>query len=342
MSSRLRSAGPSLLAACLTLTLASGLVRAAPTGPDAATAAVAWPPATGVLLSEVMTGGASASDEFIELYDAAASPVDLVGDEVVYVTATGGTVTRKATWTASTLLTPGQHLLLANSAGVYAAPADATYSGGLAATGGAVALRAADGSVIDAIAWGNATSGFVEGTAAAAPPAGSSLERLPGGDAGNGVDTNDDSLDWVLQPDPDPQALADPPVPWSPSATATPTATPVEPTPTPTPAAPTPTATTVEPTPTDTPAPTPAATPTPTAAATSARPDAHPRRPHAGRHPDHLAGHGARADLDRARCGAGEHRHRGGRADDAARPDRRRTRGVPAGRDGGHRPVPGG
>ena len=232
MSSRLRSAGPSLLAACLTLTLASGLVRAAPTGPDAATAAVAWPPATGVLLSEVMTGGASASDEFIELYDAAASPVDLVGDEVVYVTATGGTVTRKATWTASTLLTPGQHLLLANSAGVYAAPADATYSGGLAATGGAVALRAADGSVIDAIAWGNATSGFVEGTAAAAPPAGSSLERLPGGDAGNGVDTNDDSLDWVLQPDPDPQALADPPVPWSPSATATPTATPVEPTPT--------------------------------------------------------------------------------------------------------------
>ena len=270
MSSRLRSVGPSLLAACLTLTLASGLVRAAPTGPDAATAAVAWPPATGVLLSEVMTGGASASDEFIELYDAATSPVDLVGDEVVYVTATGGTVTRKATWTASTLLAPGQHLLLANSAGVYEALADATYSGGLAATGGAVALRAADGSVIDALAWGNATSGFVEGTAAVAPPTGSSLERLPGGDAGNGVDTNDDSLDWFPQPDPDPQALADPPVPWSPSATATATATPVEPTLTPTPAAPTPTATPVEPTPTATPAPspTPAATPTPTTVAT--------------------------------------------------------------------------
>ena len=73
MSSRLRSAGPSLLAACLTLTLASGLVRAAPSRPTP-TAAVAWPPSGGLLLSEVMTGGASASDEFIELYDAVERP----------------------------------------------------------------------------------------------------------------------------------------------------------------------------------------------------------------------------------------------------------------------------
>lgn len=259
MSSRLRSAAPSLLAACLTLTLASGLVRAAPTGSGPAPEAVAWPPSGGLLLSEVMTGGASASDEFIELYDASTDPLDLAGDEVVYVSATGGTVTRKATWTTSTPLAPGQHLLLANSAGVYAAAADATYTGGLAATGGAVALRAADGSVIDAVAWGNATNGFIEGTPAAAPPAGSSLERLPGGASGNGLDTNDASLDWFVQPDPDPQALVDPAVPGSPSATATPTATPVGPTPTPTP-----TPTPVQPTPTDVPTGTPPPAPTDT------------------------------------------------------------------------------
>ncbi|HXX60898.1 MAG TPA: lamin tail domain-containing protein, partial [Candidatus Sulfotelmatobacter sp.] len=220
MSSRLRSAGPSLLAACLTVALATGFVRAAPAGPP--TVAVAWPPSSGPLLSEVMTGGASASDEFIELYDASADPIDLTGDEVVYVSASGGTVTRKATWGAATPLAAGQHLLLANSAGVYAAVADGTYSGGLAATGGAVALRAADGSVIDAIAWGDATNNFIEGAAAPAPPAGSSLERLPGASGGNGVDTNDDSLDWFVQPDPDPQGLVDPPVPGSPTGSATP------------------------------------------------------------------------------------------------------------------------
>ena len=239
--------------------------------------AVAWPPSSGLLLSEVMTGGASASDEFIELYDASTDPVDLVGDEVVYVSATGGTVTRKASWTTATPLVPGQHLLLANSAGVYAAVADATYTGGLAATGGAVALRAADGSVIDAIAWGNATNGFIEGTTASAPPAGSSLERLPGGAAGNGVDTNDDSLDWFIQPDPDPQALADPPVPGSPSATATPTVTPIEPTPTITQPTPTPTDAPTA-TPTTEPTDTPTAMPTPTLAPT-ARPRRLPPRP---------------------------------------------------------------
>ncbi len=287
MSSRLRSAGPSLLAACLTLTLASGFVRAAPTGPT--TAAVAWPPSSGLLLSEVMTGGASASDEFIELYDASTDPVDLVGDEVVYVSATGGTVTRKATWTTTTPLVPGQHLLLANSAGVYAAVADATYTGGLAATGGAVALRAADGTVIDATAWGNATNGFIEGATASAPPAGSSLERLPGGPAGNGVDTNDDSLDWFVQPDPDPQALVDPPVPGSPSATAAPTVTPSEPAPTITPPTPTPTdAPTATPTTeaTDSPTATPTPTLVPTPVTTPPAPTATPVDPTPSAPPD--------------------------------------------------------
>ena len=46
---------------------------------------------------------------------------------------------------------------------------------------------------IDSVGWGDATNAFVEGTAAPAPPAGSSLERAPGGPAGNGTDTNDNA-----------------------------------------------------------------------------------------------------------------------------------------------------
>ena len=113
-------------------------------------AAVDWPPSSGLLVGEVMTGGASASDEFVELYNAGAASIDLAGQEVVYVTSTGGTVTRKATWATTTLLEPGRHLLLANTSGVFAAMADATYSGGLAATGGTILVRPVGGAVIDA------------------------------------------------------------------------------------------------------------------------------------------------------------------------------------------------
>ena len=236
----------------------------APAVPDASMRLVAaapleqvpWTPSPGLLVAEVVTGGASASDELIELTNASASPLDLNGLEVVYITSSGATVTRKASWTASLVLEPGRHLLLANSLGVYASDADATYSGGLAATGGAVALRAIGGATIDAVGWGDAANAYVEGSPAAAPPAGSSIERLPGGAGGNGIDTNDNLADFLVNPTPIAQNLAADPAP-----APTPSSSPVPPTPTPTPAA-TPVATASPPDPTGTPAP--AATPAPT------------------------------------------------------------------------------
>ncbi len=180
-------------------------------------------------MSEIATGGASASDEFVELFNAGAGPTDLMGLELVYATASGSTVTQKASWTVPRSLAPGQHLLIANSAGTYATLGDATYSGGFAATGGAVALRTVGGATIDAIGWGDATNAFVEGSAAGAPPAGSSLERRPGGSAGNGTDTNDNAADWFVQGTPGPQNLASPltPVPTPiPSVPPTPALTP--------------------------------------------------------------------------------------------------------------------
>nr|MBA2382295.1 lamin tail domain-containing protein [Chloroflexota bacterium] len=235
-------------------------------------AAVPWPTST-LVVSEIETGAASASDEFAELANAGTLPVDLAGLEVVYVTSTGSTVTRKAAWTASRVLDPGRHILIANAAGIHAALADVTYSGGFAATGGAVVLRAIGGSPIDAVGWGDATSTFVEGSATPAPAAGSSIERRPGGANGNGSDSNDNLADFVVGV-PNPQNLAAPATPdpsaW-PSPTPSPTALPT-PTMTPTPAAspsatptptPSPTSSTV-PTPTPAPAPTPTPTPAPT------------------------------------------------------------------------------
>ena len=125
-------------------------------------AAVGWPVST-LLVSEVQTGGASASDEFAEITNVGTAPVDIAGLEVVYVTSTGTTVTRKASWSSTTILEPGRHLLVANTAGIYASLADATYSGGFTATGGAIVLRAIGGAPNDAVGWGDATKAVVEG-----------------------------------------------------------------------------------------------------------------------------------------------------------------------------------
>ena len=212
--------------------------------------AVSWPPSTGLLVSEVVTGGASASDEFVELYNASASALDLGGLELVYVTASGSTVTRKQTWTQQ-IVPAHRHLLIANAAGTWAAGADGTYTGGFAASGGSIALRTLGGVVVDAISWGDASNVFVEGASGPAPAAASSLERRPGGTFGNAMDSNDNLADLRIEASPVAQNLAASPVPAvtpTPTATSAPTQTPA-----PTPTAEPPCATLPEATPPPTP-----------------------------------------------------------------------------------------
>ena len=262
---RARRAGTTALVIALVL-ISVGM----PAGASPATAAVVSWPVSSLLVSEVQTGGVSASDEFVEIANQGAGPVDLVGLELVYSTSSGTTVTRKSSWDGSFLLEPGRRVLVVNGAGSYAGVGDLVYTGGFAATGGAVALRVIGGPVVDAVAWGDATNPFVEGGPATSPGAGSSLERSPGGALGNGVDTNDNALDFVVNPSPSPQRFADPPVPGpspTPTVTPTPTATPtqtVSPTPT---ATPTP-GPTVTPSPSPSPSPIPIPTPTPETTAT--------------------------------------------------------------------------
>jgi uncharacterized protein YdeI (BOF family) len=182
-----------------------------------------------LLVSEVMTGGASASDEFIELYNPQPIALPLEGLEVIYVTASGGTITRKATWASGGPSVPaGAHVLLANAAGVFASIADLTYVNGLAATGGSVAIRILGASsAIDAAGWGNATSPWLEGTPAVAAAAGHSIERLPGGSGGSGQDSGQNSIDFVEITAPDPQNSLSPPIPVAtPAPTLSPSGSP--------------------------------------------------------------------------------------------------------------------
>ena len=183
--------------------------------PMGAAAAVGWPPSEGLVVAEVVTGGASASDEYVELANAGAVPVDLAGLEVVYATSSGATVTRKAAWTASLLVEPGRRVLLANALGIYAAVADATYSGGLAATGGSIVLRPAGGTP-DRCRWLGRCPELVRGGYGCACASGrrapssatTGHQRQRGGLHVNAAPVAQ-GLAWEPSPSPSPSSLAD-------------------------------------------------------------------------------------------------------------------------------------
>jgi len=105
-------------------------------GPLAPAAAVSWPPSSGLLVAEVVTGGSSASDEYVEITNAGPEPLDLAGARDGLRDRFGSDGHAEASWATSLLVEPGRLVLIANALGIHAAGADATYSGGIAATGG--------------------------------------------------------------------------------------------------------------------------------------------------------------------------------------------------------------
>lgn len=209
-ASSLRASGPLAMLVVASL-LGAGLLGAGSRGPASAMEAAA----AHIVISELITGGAGASDEFIEIYNPTDEALPLEGLELVYASASGLTVSQRAAWEAGAPpLLPGRHLLIANELGIYAGIADATYASGMAATGGSVALRIVGAaSPIDAVGWGSAASTWMEGVAAPAPAPAESLERLPGGSSGSTQDTDDNATDFAIRTVPSPENLASPPVP---------------------------------------------------------------------------------------------------------------------------------
>ena len=212
--SRARRAGPVALPIALVLALATASLVAAARRPDGTVAgattvgvaAVSWPTST-LLISEVETGGASASDELVELTNAGAEPGRPDGPRGRLRDVDGldrhaegdvGGVDHPRSRPPPADRERGRDPRVDRGRDVCVGVRGDGRGGGAPAVGG---------NPIDAVAWGDATNAFVEGTAAPAPPAGSSLERLPGGSAGNGTDTNVNAADFVVGP-PTPQNLA--------------------------------------------------------------------------------------------------------------------------------------
>jgi Lamin Tail Domain/Collagen triple helix repeat (20 copies) len=157
-------------------------------------------------INELMTGiTGGAANEFVELYNRGTSAVDLSGYKLAYRSAAGTSDVTLATIPSGTTLAAGGFYLFGGSGYAGSATPDQSFSTGLSATGGGVALRDANGAIVDSVGYGDAVNAFVEGHPTEAPPAaaapGNSAVRLPDGD-----DTNDNGADFGVSASPTPKA----------------------------------------------------------------------------------------------------------------------------------------
>jgi hypothetical protein len=165
---------------------------------------VAAPAAAAVRVNEFSTGTtASATDEFVELYNASATPADLTGFKLVYRSGAGTSDVALAVIPDGATLAPGAFYLFGGSGFLGAKKPDQSFSSSMAANAGGVGLREASGKLVDSVGYGTATNAFVEARPAPAPPTtlapGSSSIRLP-----DGLDTNDNGADFTVTPVPSP------------------------------------------------------------------------------------------------------------------------------------------
>jgi hypothetical protein len=153
-----------------------------------------------VRVNELATGTtASATDEFVELFNAGTAPEDIGGFRLVYRSGAGSTDVPLGTIPQGTTLQQKAFYVFGGSGYTGSRRPDQTFSAALAATAGGVGLRGPTGGLVDSVAYGNATNGFAERAPAAAPPAGSSDGRLP-----DGHDTNDNAADFSVSATPTP------------------------------------------------------------------------------------------------------------------------------------------
>jgi hypothetical protein len=179
------------------------------------------------LISSIATGGSSASDEYVVIEAVGAGGANIADYELVYTTASGATTRRLISLEGAAPLAAGARLLAANSIGSFSTGAFATWSEGIAATGGAVRLRvrATPTLIADAVAWGSATSS-AGGLGTPAPAASSTtmIERRRGADLGL-LNSQNNSVDFALVPLAPPNLTPEVPGTPPPSPTASPSPT---------------------------------------------------------------------------------------------------------------------
>ncbi len=171
--------------------------------PQTATSSETVKVAPSVKINEVRTAVPGATtNQYIELYNAGASAVDISGWTLGYRSGANTTDTALATIPAATALPAGGYYLLGRAGGYTGPPAaDTTFATALSATSGAVGLYDATGAPVDSVGWGSATNALIETCPAPSIPSGSAIARTP-----NGRDTDSNCADFAVTSVPSPKA----------------------------------------------------------------------------------------------------------------------------------------
>lgn len=155
-----------------------------------------------LVISQFQAGGvSSANDEFIEIHNTSAAPVDLNGFRVVYRSDNGTNDVNLAAWSATTVVQPGQFYLIASLSYTGSVTPNFTYNNAtclcaLSAANGGLAIRQGElnnGTIIDRVGWGTGSSIFFEGTRTTAPGNSNSKARLQQGCQ----DTDNNAVDFA-------------------------------------------------------------------------------------------------------------------------------------------------
>lgn len=178
--------------------------------------------ADSVIISEIQVGGAVAKDEFVELYNPTNAAIDLTGWKLARRTQTATSSYSEnllTSFPSSSIPAHGYFLIAHPTAYDGGVPADAVYSSVnyYIAPNNAVILYSDNGhTIVDLVGLGAAAS--YQGTAATGPPDNQSLERktsavslastlVNGAEqwSGNGYDSDNNSNDFVVQANSNPQ-----------------------------------------------------------------------------------------------------------------------------------------
>ena len=160
-----------------------------------------------VLISEVLAGAQGNNNyDFIELYNPGTQvPYNLKGATLWYQLADGKEEIQVYAWDTHSLIPPHGHYLLAREGEDFGLVADALIDVPMVPQRGSLQIRSESGDVLDSLIWGEGSQVFAEGDAAVAMQNGVSLERAPGGEAGNASDGDNNQTDFTLQDKPQPQ-----------------------------------------------------------------------------------------------------------------------------------------
>lgn len=168
----------------------------------------------GVFFSELLTGVPGGnSQEFIELYNAGAEPVDLMGWSIFYLLGEGQAQELVYRWTETAVIPPQGHVLLVREGQDVGTAADGFFTQSLFERKGGLLLRNKTQQTADLLGWGDAPAEFTAGEPVAPPEDGASLERLPGGEAGNGQNSGSNAADFAALAAPNPQNSGSPVTP---------------------------------------------------------------------------------------------------------------------------------